>query len=240
MIGLLQRRALALGLCVFAGCHEDAPRMPPPLPKAPVPVAVAEAHEATPLVQPEVAPIDRVKRRAGAGKPLPVKPRHDKPAPREERAPVAQARERALLTPAKVPAPLPVPMPAPMPAPQPAPSSRPPALTKEVVVPRTPHVRAELPSGLQADLDADPRMQSWVNRVIDIADTCHAKDRSARGTIAARVTMHENERPDVDLRNLPGALSSVVACATGSLMRTKMPLFTGREGSSYDVRIVFE
>ena len=83
-------------------------------------------------------------------------------------------------------------------------------------------------------------MQSWVEKVIAIVDGCHANDRSTKGTISTRITMHENDRPDADILSLPGQLSSVVACATGSLMRVKMPLFTGREGTRYDVRIVFE
>jgi hypothetical protein len=31
-----------------------------------------------------------------------------------------------------------------------------------------------------------------------------------------------------------------VACATGQLMRTRMPLFTGSEGEQYVVRVKFE
>jgi hypothetical protein len=115
-----------------------------------------------------------------------------------------------------------------------------PANSKKVAVPRTANVHVEFPQGLQADLDADPRMQSWVDKVIAIVDGCHANNRGANGTISTRITMHENDRPDADILSLPGQLSSVVACATGSLMRVKMPLFTGREGTRYDVRIVFE
>lgn len=107
-------------------------------------------------------------------------------------------------------------------------------------MPRTANVRIDFPAGLQADLDADPRMQTWVDKVVPIIDGCHGNNRAAKGTISTRITMHENERPDADILSLPGQLSSVVACATGALMRVKMPLFTGREGTRYDVRIVFE
>jgi hypothetical protein len=144
-------------------------------------------------------------------------------------------REPASSTPAPLPS-----APAPIPPTPPAPAPRPVATSKKVVVPRTTHVHVDYPAGLQADLDADPRMQSWVDKVIPIIDGCHSKDRGAKGAIATRVTMHENDRPDADILSLPGQLSSVVACATGSLMRIKMPLFTGREGTRYDVRIVFE
>jgi hypothetical protein len=118
--------------------------------------------------------------------------------------------------------------------------ARPAASAKKVVVPSTPNVHVDFPLGLQNDLNADPRMQAWVDKVIAIVDGCHAKNRSATGAISSRITMHENERPDADILALPAPLSSVVACATGSLMRVKMPLFTGHEGTRYDVRIVFE
>jgi hypothetical protein len=120
-----------------------------------------------------------------------------------------------------------------------APAAAPKAAGK-VTIPRTAHVRAEVPAGLQRDLDADPRMQSWLNRVFAVIDDCHARDRSVRGTVEALLTMHENERPDADLRALPPALTALVACSTGALMRVKMPLFTGGEGTRYTVKIVFQ
>jgi hypothetical protein len=51
--------------------------------------------------------------------------------------------------------------------------------------------------------------------------------------------MHANARPDPDVQSLPGELSGIVTCATGQLMRTKMPLFTGTEGESYTVKVRF-
>lgn len=107
-------------------------------------------------------------------------------------------------------------------------------------VPSTDHVRMQIPSGLQADLDKDPRMQPWANQVIGVIDRCYTSTGSSPGTIEVRITMHENSRPDADLGGVPNGLAPVVACATGGLMRTKMPLFTGAEGARYTVRINFQ
>jgi len=256
MNGSLVWRAV-LSLCLFAvACHEDAPiKLPPPLPEAPAPVAVTAG------ARDDQADVNKPVVGSRATPPV-SKPARNQSAPRKETASAAAtgsttkseapksnviAKSSAATKPVTAPrpvntTPVPVPMPAPVPVPvpAPAPAPKPVAAAKRVVVPRTANVHVELPAGLQADLDADPRMQPWVNRVVAIADECHAKNRSARGAIQARVTMHENERPDADIRALPGQLSSIVACATGSLMRIKMPLFTGREGAGYDVRIVFE
>jgi hypothetical protein len=87
-------------------------------------------------------------------------------------------------------------------------------------------------------------MQPWLAEVIRVIDGCYTKElksnASAGGAIQVRVTMHENERPDADMKSLPPALSGVVACATGGLMRSRMPLFTGKEGEKHDVSIHFD
>jgi hypothetical protein len=105
-------------------------------------------------------------------------------------------------------------------------------------------VHIDVPKGLQAFLDADTRMQPWVNQVMSVADKCYTKVRgenaAAKGVIEVLVTMHEDDRPDADIKGLPPQLSGVVACATGDLMRTRMPLFTGTEGAKETVRIHFE
>ena len=105
-------------------------------------------------------------------------------------------------------------------------------------------MHVEFPKGLQADLDADPRMQPFVNQVISVADKCYADARksnpSAAGTIELVATMHSEARPDVDVRKSPTALANVVACGMGRLMSLKMPLFTGKEGQKYPIKIVFE
>jgi len=104
-------------------------------------------------------------------------------------------------------------------------------------------MRVEVPPGLQRWLDADTRMQPWLNKVIPVIDNCYGNvlkaDAGASGTITFRVTMHKDARPDPDIQSLPGQLSGVVACATGQLMRARMPLFTGTEGESYTVRVKF-
>lgn len=97
-----------------------------------------------------------------------------------------------------------------------------------------------MPAGMQSLLDADPRMQSWSEKVIAVADRCYAsKGGGANASIVVDVTMHLNARPDADIRSLPAGLAGVVACATGDLMRTKMPLFTGPEGQRHTLKIVF-
>lgn len=134
------------------------------------------------------------------------------------------------------------------PAPPPAPvrgrragqKRPPPPAARSVTVPRTAHVWAELPAGLQADLDADPRMQAWLDASIAVIDRCHAASRGAVGVIQGTLTMHENERPDLALTSMPAALGMVVACATGPLTKSRMPLFTGKEGRQYVVRLHFE
>jgi hypothetical protein len=116
-------------------------------------------------------------------------------------------------------------------------------VASKVSVPKTAHLAIDIPSGLQADLNHDPRMQPWVNQVVATIDRCYGGESKSNaklaGTIEVLVTMHENERPDADIKQLPPALSPIVACATGGLMRTKMPLFTGKEGTRYPVKIRF-
>jgi hypothetical protein len=112
------------------------------------------------------------------------------------------------------------------------------------MLPSTRHVHVAVPSRLQGLLDADPRMQPWVERVVAIIDRCYEAERSknsmANGTIRVKVTMHQNARPDADVLALPPALSGVVACATGELLRTpRMPLFTGPEAEGHEVAVHF-
>jgi hypothetical protein len=234
---MIATRSCALcGLLLFAACRrEDPPVAPPPLP--PLPVAAAEV--AAPV---EPAPSEVEK----PGPTKPGAPAKSKAEATPESKPDKSERPKGwgaayVPPPAAAPAAVPARAPAPKPAPVPlAPAPVPAKPKTRVSIPRTEHVHVEIPVGLQADLDADPRMQAWVDKVIAIADGCHAKARANVGTIEAQITMHENARPDPDVRSLPPQLGSLVACATGQLMRTKMPLFTGREGTRYAVRIVFE
>jgi hypothetical protein len=210
MNGSLLRLLVLVASSVLASCADQAPVQTPP-PLPALPTLVAAPAEAEPVEAYATQSASPHERKPSRSKP------HSQPGP----------------------APRPV-TPAPPPAAIPVPAARPAASAKKVVVPGTPNVHVDYPLGLQNDLDADPRMQSWVDKLIAIVDGCHAKNRSATGAISARITMHENERPDAAILALPAPLSSVVACATGSLMRVKMPLFTGHEGTRYDVRIVLE
>ena len=93
---------------------------------------------------------------------------------------------------------------------------------------------------MQALLDADTRMQPWVNKAIAIIDRCYAsKGFGTKATIVGEITMHADARPDVDVKSLPPTLAGVVACATGDLMRNKMPLFTGPEGQHHTLKVRF-
>jgi hypothetical protein len=150
--------------------------------------------------------------------------------------------EAAAAKPAAKPVAAPKPS-APAPAPVAAKTPEPAKPKGKVNVPATAHVRIDVPPALQQDLDKDPRMQPWVNQVMAVIDRCHnesAKGGALAGTIEVLVTMHENERPSADIKQLPPQLSPIVACATGGLMRTKMPLFTGNEGARNLVRIQFK
>lgn len=195
-----------------------------PTPKAATPVAADE-----PTAEPE-QPV------------APSKPAERKQSKKEKAKQAKQAKQEAAASKAsKAPAaPVPVAKPTPAPAPvAPKPAAAPPAKGK-VSIPRTAHVSIDVPAGLQADLDKDPRMQPWANQVVSVIDKCHTQNAAALGTIEVLITMHENARPNADIKKLPGALSPVVACATGGLMRTKMPLFTGSEGARYAVKINFK
>jgi hypothetical protein len=161
-----------------------------------------------------------------AAKPPAQKAAHTDHAPRET-APVAQAA---------VP-----PAPSATPSVQ-AEKAETKAATK-TVVPQSANVRAEVPAGLQRLLDGDTRMQPWVNRVMAVAEQCYAKERAsnplAKGVIAINVTMHQNDRPDAAIGSLPALLAGMVPCATGKLMGSRMPFFTGDEGAKYTVRLHF-
>lgn len=245
-----KRVAAIVVLGALAACSREEPaRKPPPLPVLTEPAADpagAEGEEAlAPQADPPQAAVakrpnakqpERAQKRAASAptkQPAATRGQAAKPAPKPAAAKPAQP------APTKTAQPTPVPAKAASPTSTPAPRPAQ-AVAGRVRVPSTAHVRAEVPAGLQRDLDADPRMQSWLDRVFAVIDSCHAKNRSATGTIEAGLVMHENARPDADIRVLPPALSGVVACATGSLLRIKMPLFTGREGTRHVVRIRFE
>jgi hypothetical protein len=110
-------------------------------------------------------------------------------------------------------------------------------------VPRTDHVRVDVPAGLQHWLDEDDRMRPWLGKAVSVVDSCYAKvradDPNATGSIAFTVTMHENARPSGSVGSVSGPINSIVMCATRGLFGVKMPLFTGSEGASYSVKVHF-
>lgn len=254
---------------LIAACEHDAPEPAPPLPPAPVapppaqgatpapiapppaqgatpaPIAPPPAQGATPTAPTGTAPIAPAE-----ADPTTV----DKAASRQHAAP---DRTRVYQPPASAPPPSaepearrPEPSQPAAPAEPPAPSANTPpaataprAPTKKVVVPATDHVRIDVPRGLQALLDADPRMQPWVDKVIAVIDRCYGSERArsadAAGVVEIAVTMHLNARPDADVKSVPPQLGGVVACATPELMRARPPLFTGPEGERHTLRIRF-
>jgi hypothetical protein len=220
-----------------------APAEPPPAaPDLPqgrdVPQAAPNAPS-LPAAPPVPSASAQPKPQAPAAKPASASaktPASDKPA-RESTAKPAKIPpppEPSAVAPAAKP---PVPAPAP---PAPA-AAEAPVKKSKVTVPSTDHVKIDVPKGMQTLLDADTRMQPWVEKVVAVADRCYkSKGMGSSATIVVDVTMHKNARPDADVRSLPPTLAGVVACATGDLMRTKMPLFTGPEGERHTLKIRFE
>jgi len=223
---------------------------------APAPAAPAEPTPAAPALPlgrdvPRAAPGPAPAAPAAAAEPPPAATASSKP----ERKPAASTKAPAADRPARESTPKPAPL-APPPEPsQVAPAAEPPvpapaaaapapeapAKKNKVTVPSTDHVKIDLPKGMQALLDADTRMQPWVEKVVAVADRCYkSKAMGSSATIVVDVTMHPNARPDADVRSLPPTLAGVVACATGDLMRTKMPLFTGPEGERHTLKIRFK
>ncbi len=248
MLGRMARPRLfvlsVLGLLACDSAPASVPR-PPPLPPLP---ALRAPTPAEPAPREPAAQQEPLKEMPGTREPPPVRAAkqttHEAKASAKPAPVKVPAERREPLPPSVPPKPVATSSPAPLPPSQQpqiiATNPKPVAATK-VSVPKTVHVAIDVPSGLQSDLDRDPRMQPWVNQVVATIDRCYggeAKSKAA-GTIEVLVTMHENERPDADIKQLPPALSPIVACATGGLMRTKMPLFTGKEGSRYTVKLRF-
>jgi hypothetical protein len=217
--------AVLASLVLLAGCESPTYGAPPALPPAPPPSPVAPAPaEPAALDQAAAEPAPSGKR-AGKGKRARERERESSQPPSSE------ARK-----PAADPAPAP---PPPAKPPAATPAAAPPTPKGSVRVPESEHVRIELPSGLQADLDHDPRMQPWVNKAVSSLERCYAplRDAGAAGVIEVRLVMHENERPSAEPGKLPSSLTPMLACVTGDLMRVKMPLFTGKEGTRYTLKI---
>jgi len=131
---------------------------------------------------------------------------------------------------------VPAPVAKPIPEPAPAPS-------KSFSMPGSRHVRIDAPAGLLGDLGKDSRMQPWLSQGVAAATKCYEREAKTHpglsGTIVVSIIMHENDRPDGSLQTLPSQLSGVFACLTASMMKSRMPLFTGKEGQKYIARVTF-
>jgi hypothetical protein len=105
-------------------------------------------------------------------------------------------------------------------------------------------VHVEVPAGLQHWLDEDDRMRPWLSKAVNVADACYAEERAdnpaAAGAIAVQVTMHENARPSGKVGSVSPGIGGIVMCATTRMLGVKMPLFTGKEGESYTLRVHFD
>jgi hypothetical protein len=214
-----------------------APATATPVPAAPAPAApvVHEAATVKPVAhveeaKPAAAEIKAKESAAASAKTEPKESAKTAAAtPEPKAAPTAAATKPAEPAASSKTAP---------PAPEPA------NATGKVTVPHTDHVHLDVPKGLQHWLDADTRMQPWVNKVVSVADACYERERKenpkAAGVIPVKIKMHENERPDADVGSVPSSLGAVIACATTKLMGSRPPLFTGKEGDSYTVKIHFD
>lgn len=209
----------------------SAPQPEPRDQTAPTAVAAAKASDTAPKpTKPSASLVET------SAKPKAV----DAPAPAVVKKAPVPAKSKPVEPPPVIAQPVaPPPEPAPPPPPPPPPAPK----KTSVIVPQTDHVRVEVPSGLQHWLDEDDRMRPWLGKAINVADSCYAKVRgdnpSASGEIAFVVTMHENARPSGKVSSVSSPISGIVMCATTRLLGVKMPLFTGKEGESYTVRVRF-
>jgi hypothetical protein len=198
-----------------AGPHE--PAQAEPAKTTPVPAPTANADKAGAKVAAKVATKDSAKDTAKAEPSTPSTPSTQPTVP-------SAAPEKPSEAPKAEP-----------------PKTAPPPPSK-VTIPQSKHLKVSVPARLQSLLDADPRMQPWLNSTLTTIEQCYAAERAkspdAQGTIKATLTMHANARPDADVDQLPPALSGVLACATGKLMRApRMPLFTGKEGERHSFSV---
>jgi hypothetical protein len=223
--GLGYLHALLAFTCLWAGrpisAHADAP---------------PTAKQAAAATKPS-----KSSSKQAASKAKPVKKKRPAPAkPAKPPDPIVAPPEPAAALPATVPS-------SAQPASPPQAASKPtspPQAASKVDVPSTSHVHVDVPPGLQAWLDADDRMRPWLAKAVAVTDACYAEERAANpsvaGSIAFTLTMHENARPTAAVSSLPAALQGMVLCVTARLMAVKMPLFTGKEGATYSVKVHFE
>ncbi len=249
MLKLTRPRSLYVLLCcggLALACDSDTTHPTvPPLPRGP---AVPSKAPVAPAVVP---PPPEAPAPAPGAASTPSEPRAPGPAgktkttrgvSRDELEPTPKAPQP--------PAPPPSPTPevdegvtAPVPDRKPETKARKPEASA-FVMPGAAHVQLVAPSGLTADLAGDPRMKPWLDKGVAAANRCYVREAKGKptlaGTIVVRIVMHENDRPDASIKQLPSQLSGVFACVTENMMKTRMPLFTGKEGKKYTARVVFK
>lgn len=216
----------------------DAPPTEPS--GAPTTVPAQPEPQAPPPEEPTAAAPVEPPAAVQAPKPAPAKPL-------EIAKPIAKTEEPPKPKPVAQPT---APAPKPVEAAKPEPAKpveiakpvEPPKPKSKVAIPQSKRIKVSVTSRMQELLDADTRMQPWLNSTMGTIEACYAdvlkSSASASGTITFVLTMHKDARPDADITNLPPALSGVVACATGKLMRAaRMPLFTGPENEKQTVRV---
>lgn len=226
---------------------EQAPPPEPPPPPAPFNPEPAPAVEPAPVPAAPVAPPD-----VTPAAPAPAKPAVEKPTapqPTAQPKPTAPPKPVEIAKPAKPVEPV-----ATKPAEtKPAEPAKPVEVEKpaepakpegKVTIPKLKHLKVSMPARVQELLNADTRMQPWLNSTLATIEKCYegvlASDPKAAGTIKFVLEMHANARPDADITSLPPQLSGVVACGTGKLMRGgRMPLWTGKEGEKHSVSVKF-
>jgi len=216
--------------------------------------AKANAAKEDEVVSKKGAAADEPEGKKKAPEPTPVAKPDTKADPKAE--PAKGETLTAKVTP-PTPAPKPAPTPAPVPAPEPKADTKgtaskpvmqpPPPVPPSPVayeMPSSAHVRIEAPKGLEADLAKDTRMKPWLQKSVTAATKCYEIEAKTTpklaGTIEVGIVMHENDRPDAAIKKLPPQLSGVFACVSGAMMKSRMPLFVGKEGQKYTARVVFK
>ena len=111
-------------------------------------------------------------------------------------------------------------------------------------MPGSANVKIDVPKGLQTDLAKDTRMKPWLEKGVAAATKCYEREAKTvpklTGTIEVAIVMRENDRPDASIKTLPPQLSGLFACLSGAMMKSRMPLFTGKEGQKYTARVTFK
>lgn len=184
----------------------------PAVPAAAKPTSAANAKAAS---KPAAPLAEKTEKSPALPAPKPTAPKPAAPAATDKpAAPVAEAKPAA-----------------------PAPAAAP---ARKTTLPKTAHVRYVVDAAMQKLLDKDSRMEAWLKRITPVIDACYrGLSGQPTGVVQLNVTMHQNSRPGVAIKSLPGNLAGLMPCATSKLMNERSPLFTGPEGERHTVSIHF-